>query len=93
MKTVTLLYSTDCNHTTSSRCLHGVFGTRLDALGAIHKLIEVKSNEAGVLGHAVPGLRDEDEDFFLRFGQTQGYEGEGEWDTQTLPLNKIDCWL
>jgi len=61
--------------------MHGVFGSRVAALGAIEDLMAPES------------LSEEQQELFLRIGQTQRSEGEGEWMTEEFTLNEISCRL
>lgn len=88
MKTITLLYSCDVHHSHDSRFLHGAFSTVGSAVGSLHELLAKADPEGGYTP-----LSQEQEYLLYRIGQTQGYDGPGEWILQTLKVDELDVVL
>jgi len=82
--TVTLLFACDPWHSNGSRVLIGASKDRQGALRLLQRAIKES-------GHAK--LTREDMTFFMEFGQTQGYTGDGEFDTQDVVLEEVECAL
>ena len=88
MQSITLVFSCDLHHTQQSMCLHGACSGRVEAIDMIEKLLNDTIHIA-----IYPPLTEQDKMNIVRIGQTQGYSGAGEWHTQTLVLEQIDCHL
>jgi hypothetical protein len=80
MQEVILVYRTDVWHTYKSRDLIGVCTDRQEALKVIKQAVE----EEGI-----PPLSEEQIDLLNRLGQTQGYHGQGEFQTELWETNQL----
>ena len=81
---VTLLYACDTWHTKDSLFLLGAFVNRMEALAFLEEHLVVCR---------LPELGEDDTMMFMDFGQTQGYEGEGEFYTNTLVIGEREGCL
>jgi hypothetical protein len=79
-KTVILVYRTDVWHTYKSRDLIGVCTDRDETLKVVEQAVEQDG---------LPPLSEEQIDLLNRLGQTQGYHGRGEFQTEQYELNTI----
>jgi hypothetical protein len=79
-----ILYSCNAWHEQTSYFLHGVFTTKEQAIDSL----------TGMLATAkVAPLSEDDHRNLEHFGQTQGYQGEGEFTIVEAPLDDIAVWL
>jgi len=79
-KQIILVYRTDIHHSHESKELIGVCTT-------IRKMKEIVEDSATLKDGVL--LDSHQQDLLERIGQTQGYEGEGEFYTETWPLDKL----
>jgi hypothetical protein len=78
-KKIILVYRTDVHHSHESKELIGVATSKRNA----SIICRAASWEEGAI------LSKEQQDLLERIGQTQGYEGQGEFYTETWPLDKL----
>jgi hypothetical protein len=79
-KRIILVYRTDVHHSHESKELIGITTT-------IRKMKEIVEDSATLRDGVL--LDSHQQDLLERIGQTQGYEGQGEFYTETWPLDKL----
>jgi hypothetical protein len=79
MEKIILVYRTDVHHSHESKELIGIATSKRNASTICRAASWAEGDR----------LSKEQQDLLERIGQTQGYEGQGEFYTETWPLDKL----